>query len=294
MKTPPNPWSGQAPIAGVKHVLLVGSGKGGVGKSTVSLNLACAFKRTGLRVGILDGDIYGPSIPRMMGALNQSCAVEGNKIHPLQYFGIKLMSLGLLVEEARAVVWRGPMLFKAIGQFLRDVLWGELDLLLVDLPPGTGDVALTLAQKVPSLGAVLVCTPQNIALADAKKACDMFSQVSIKVLGAVENMGPLKVPGQEPVHLFPKGELKQFLAQLQVPLLAQLPFDPAVGQSCEAGVPLIEAEPDHAISKSFLQLAKSLQKTMPQTPQKTAKQPEHKPANSTQASGTPATEPASP
>src|SRR3569623_537123 len=192
-----NPFLAQAPIPGVKHVIAVGSGKGGVGKSTVAVNLAMALQKDGLKVGLLDADIYGPSVPRLLGAVNAKPEVtQDQKIQPVMRYGLKTMSLGFLVEESQAAVWRGPMLFKAMDQFFRDVNWGELDVLVIDLPPGTGDVGLTMAQKVPVTGAVVVCTPQNIALADAKKAMDMFERTNVRVLGVVENMAYLVNNGE--------------------------------------------------------------------------------------------------
>jgi ATP-binding protein involved in chromosome partitioning len=243
-----NPFLQQAPIAGVKHVIAVGSGKGGVGKSTVAVNLALALHRSGSPAGLLDADIYGPSIPRMLGAASAKPDVnpEDKKIQPVLRFGVKTMSLGYLVEEGMAAVWRGPMLFKAIDQFLRDVQWGELDFLIVDLPPGTGDVGLTLAQKVPVSGAVVVCTPQNVALADAKKALDMFERTNVPVLGAVENMAYLKTPSGERVQLFPKGDLDQYLEAKRIPKLAQIPFYTDIGLSGEAGVPVLESGGEEA------------------------------------------------
>lgn len=240
-----NPFLQQAPIPNVKHIIAVGSGKGGVGKSTVAVNLALALKKSGKQVGLLDADIYGPSIPRMLGVADvKPELVDGKKIAPVPAFGLKVMSMGFLVQEGLAVIWRGPMLFKAMDQFCRDVDWGTLDYLIVDLPPGTGDVALTLAQKVPVNGAVVVCTPQNIALADAKKAIDMFERINIPLLGVVENMAGLKTPSGEVIDLFPKGELDQYLQIREIPKLARLHFQPTVGQACEAGVPYLESEDD--------------------------------------------------
>jgi ATP-binding protein involved in chromosome partitioning len=237
-----NPFLQQAPISGVKKILAVGSGKGGVGKSTVSVNLACALLREGLKVGLLDADIYGPSVPRLLGAQDKRPDVnEDKKIQPVIRYGLKSMSLGYLVDEAQAAVWRGPMLFKAMDQFFRDVNWGELDVLLIDLPPGTGDVGLTMAQKVPVAGAVVVVTPQNLALADAKKALDMFERTNVPLLGVVENMSYLVTPAGEKVQLFPRGDLDQFLDVKKIPKLAQIPFLPDVGIAAEAGVPLVES-----------------------------------------------------
>lgn len=256
-----NPFTQQAPIAGVKNIIAVGSGKGGVGKSTVAVNLAMALNKMGLKVGLLDADIYGPSIPRMMGAAASGFRPEVNedkKILPVIRFGVKTMSLGYLVDEATAAVWRGPMLFKAMDQFFRDVLWGELDYLIVDLPPGTGDVALTLAQKVPVQGAIVVCTPQNVALADAKKAIDMFDRTNVRLLGVVENMAFLKTPDGETVQLFPKGDLDAFLDVKKIVKLGQIPFYPEIGMSAEAGVPLVESHSGDEEALLFTTLAKKL------------------------------------
>jgi ATP-binding protein involved in chromosome partitioning len=247
-----NPFLSQAPIPNVKHIIAIGSGKGGVGKSTLSVNLALALKKQGLKVGILDADIYGPSIPRMLGVSEiRPDLTEAKKIIPVTSYGLKLMSMGFLVAEGLAVVWRGPMLFKAMDQFFRDVEWGELDYLIVDLPPGTGDVALSLSQKVPVNGAIVVCTPQNIALADAKKAMDMFERINIPLLGVVENMAGFQTPSGEIVDLFPRGELDTYLNVKSITKLGSLPFQTSVGQSCEAGVPYLESEDD----PTYFQLA---------------------------------------
>lgn len=192
--TSANPFDQQQPIPGVKNIIAISSGKGGVGKSTVATNLAMVLSRSG-KVGLLDADIYGPSLPRMMGTLGQKPEVSAQgKIQPILRYGMKLMSIGYLVEEGAAVVWRGPMLFKALDQFLRDVQWGDLDYLVIDLPPGTGDIQLTLSQRVPVRGAIVVTTPQNIALIDAKKAIDMWSRMSVPILGVIENMSYMLSP----------------------------------------------------------------------------------------------------
>jgi ATP-binding protein involved in chromosome partitioning len=255
-----NPFERQAPVTGIKRILAVGSGKGGVGKSTVSANLALALKAEGRRVGLLDADVYGPSIPRLFGAINQKVEIspEG-KLTPLVRHGVKLMSMGFMVDENRAVVWRGPMLFKAFEQFFRDVAWGELDDLVIDLPPGTGDVALTIAQKVPVSGAIVVCTPQNLALVDAKKAVDMFAQIQVPMLGVIENMSYFQAPGSdEKVQLFPKGELNSYLDARKIPKLGELPFDPLVGLACEAGIPTVVSSSDEPVTKIFRDLARKL------------------------------------
>ncbi len=262
--TPPNPFDQQRPINGVKHILAVSSGKGGVGKSTVATNLALALSKNA-RVGLLDADIYGPSIPRMLGAMNQKPDISPDqKLQPLVRFGLRLMSIGFIIEENSAVVWRGPMLFKAMDQFLRDVQWGELDYLIVDLPPGTGDIQLSLAQKVPVAGAVIVTTPQNIALIDAKKAVDMWGRVAVPILGVVENMSYMMAPGSgEKLQLFPKGELDQYLDAKKLPKLGEVPFNPHVSLSGEAGIPIVESNPDSAEARAFFHIATALREKLP-------------------------------
>ena len=259
-QTGKNPFERQAPLKGIKHIVAVGSGKGGVGKSAVSVNLAVALKKksSALKVGLLDADLYGPSLPRMMGCLNQKPEVNpaNNKVVPLTRFGIKLMSMGFLVEEDLPVIWRGPMLFKAIDQFLKEVDWGELDYLVVDLPPGTGDVVLTLAQKVPLSGGIVVCTPQNIALVDAKKALNMLAHLKVPCLGVVENMSYFKpTPDAEPVSLFPKGQLDAYLKANNIKKIVSVPFHPDMGLSCESGIPFMESYPDSEEGLAFLKLA---------------------------------------
>ena len=254
-----NPFDQQQPIIGIKKIIAVASGKGGVGKSTVATNLALALRDYGT-VGLLDADIYGPSLPRMMGALNQKPMVtEGNKITPVSRYGIKMMSIGFLVEEGAAVVWRGPMLFKAMDQFFRDVQWGELDYLIIDLPPGTGDVQLSLVQKVPTWGAVIVTTPQNISLVDAKKAIDMFERTGVKIAGVVENMSYMLNPlNQEKIQLYPRGEINSYLDQKKIPKLSEIPFNPSVSLASEAGIPIVESHPTGVESMAFKDLAKKI------------------------------------
>ena len=255
-----NPFDQQKAIPGVKRIIAVSSGKGGVGKSTVSLNLAAALAKQGRQVGLLDADIYGPSLPRLTGTMNQKPEITSEqKIKPLIRFGIRLMSLGYLIEENSAVVWRGPMLFKAMDQFFRDVEWGELDDLIVDLPPGTGDVHLSLAQKVPVTGAVVVTTPQNIAFIDAKKAIDMWNRVNVPILGVVENMSYMINPANgEKMQLFPKGEMESFLDSKKIPKLAEIPFHTGVSLSGETGFPVVESNPSSVEALAFTALAKKL------------------------------------
>lgn len=255
-----NPFDQQKPIEGIKNILVVGSGKGGVGKSTVSVNLAASLKKMGMKVGLLDADIYGPSLPRLLGAVGQKPQIDDKgKIIPIVRQGMKLMSIGFLVEEGKAVVWRGPMLFKAMDQFFRDVDWGELDYLVIDLPPGTGDIALTAAQKVPINGAITVCTPQNLAFVDAKKAIDMFDQINVPHFGVVENMAYFKqTPEAEPVALFPRGEMSAYLETNKIEKLVEIPFHPTVGLSGEAGIPVVESTPDSEEGVAFAELAKKV------------------------------------
>ena len=261
----PSPFDKQAPVVGVKHIVAVGSGKGGVGKSTVAVNLALALKMRGARVGLLDADLYGPSLPRMMGCLQQKPDIDpsDHKIYPLSRYGLKIMSMGFLVEEEAPVIWRGPMLFKAVDQFLKDVKWGVLDYLIVDLPPGTGDVVLTLAQKTSVSGGIVVCTPQNIALVDAKKALNMLEQLNIPCLGVVENMSVFKRDeSDEPIHLFPKGQLDTYLKVNNIKKLVSIPFYTNLGLSCEAGVPFLESYGEEE-GQVFLKLADLLQQQLP-------------------------------
>lgn len=258
-----NPFDQQRPIPGVKHIIAVASGKGGVGKSTVATNLAIALSKN-FKVGLLDADIYGPSVPRMMGTLNQKPVVSADqRIEPILRYGIKMMSIGYIVDEGSAVVWRGPMLFKALDQFFRDVNWGELDYLIIDLPPGTGDIQLSLAQKLPVSGAVVVSTPQNISLVDVKKAIDMFQRVNVKILGIVENMSYMLNPATgDRIQLFPKGELDNYVTEKSFQVLSRVPFHPQVGMSGEMGIPVTESQPKSDESKSFFDLADSLSKTL--------------------------------
>ncbi|MBU2983255.1 Mrp/NBP35 family ATP-binding protein [Lentibacter algarum] len=243
--------------AGVKRVIAVGSGKGGVGKSTVSVNLAVALAREGQRVGLLDADFYGPSQPRMLGVTHRPGQSPEGKIVPPEVFGIKMMSIGLMVEEKQALVWRGPMLMGAIQQLLGDVDWGELDVLVLDLPPGTGDVQLTLGQQKVLDGAVIVSTPQDVALIDARKAIDMFDKLSIPVLGLVENMSLYICPkcGHE-AHLFGHGGVEAEAKAMKAPLLAQLPIDLDTRLGGDAGTPVAAGE--GAAAALYRELARKL------------------------------------
>ena len=254
------------PVPGVKHVILVMSGKGGVGKSTVASNLALALSRMGHSVGLLDADIYGPSIPTMFGITGQPLS-DGKQIQPLERFGIKLMSIGFLLEDPKAaVVWRGPMLHGALLQFLKDVNWGKLDFLLLDLPPGTGDVSLTLSQKVRSTGAVIVTTPQEVALQDVYKSVSMAQKVGIPLLGVVENESYFICDGCEKRHeLFGSGGGQSVADYAKAPLLGQIPLHPSVRQWGDAGTPVVQAAPESETARSFVAVATKLVENLEQS-----------------------------
>jgi ATP-binding protein involved in chromosome partitioning len=254
------------PVPAVKAVVLVMSGKGGVGKSTVASNLAVALKRMGARVGLLDADIYGPSVPTMFGVHGQPMT-DGDKIRPHERHGVKLMSIGFLLDDPKAaVVWRGPMLHGALLQFLKDVAWGELDVLLLDLPPGTGDVALTLAQRVRSTGAVIVTTPQDVALQDVYKSVSMAKKVGIPILGVVENESYFVCDGCEKRHEpFGSGGGQRIADFAEAPLLGQIPLEPSVREWGDAGTPVVEAAPGSASGRAFIALAEALVAELRQT-----------------------------
>ena len=239
----PTPQAGPQRVTGVDRILAIASGKGGVGKSTVSSNLAVALAKQGRRVGLLDADIYGPSQPRMMGVSKRPGSPDGKIIIPLQAHGVTMMSIGLMVDPAKAVVWRGPMLMGALQQMLGQVQWGELDVLIVDLPPGTGDVQLTLCQKTHLTGAIVVSTPQDVALLDARKAIDMFATLKTPVLGLIENMSTYICPqcGHE-AHIFGHGGVKAEAESIGVPFLGELPLDLSVRLAGDAGTPIAAGE----------------------------------------------------
>jgi ATP-binding protein involved in chromosome partitioning len=247
------------PVPEVKNVVLVMSGKGGVGKSTVATNLALALSRMGTRVGLLDADIYGPSIPTMLGISGRPNS-DGQRISPLERFGVKLMSIGFLLEDEKsAVVWRGPMLHGALLQFLKDVAWGPLDFLLLDLPPGTGDIALTLSQKVRASGAVVVTTPQEVALQDVYKSVSMCQKVGIPILGVVENFSYFLCDGCEKRHdLFGAGGGQKIAEYSQAPLLGQIPLTPSVREWGDAGTPVVQAAPGSPAARAFVEVAERM------------------------------------
>jgi ATP-binding protein involved in chromosome partitioning len=247
------------PVPGALHVVLVMSGKGGVGKSTTATNLALALARTGHRTGLLDADIYGPSIPTMLGVTGRPVSSDGKTIEPLERFGLKLMSIGFLLEDPKAaVIWRGPMLHGALQQFLKDVAWGDLDFLVLDLPPGTGDVALSLSQRLGVTGAIMVTTPQPVATDDVYKSVSMCKKVNIPVLGIVENMSWFVDTAGVRHELFGKGGGQAVAEFAEAPLLAQVPIDQSVREWGDKGTPVVQAAPDSEVGRVFLQLAEKL------------------------------------
>ncbi|WP_375656967.1 Mrp/NBP35 family ATP-binding protein [Bartonella sp. CM120XJJH] len=243
----------KVPIEGVRHVIAVASGKGGVGKSTMAINIALALQASGFKTGVMDADIYGPSLPRLTGLVNQKPQLIGEKkIQPLEKFGLKLMSMGFLVEEEKPVVWRGPMVMAAVTQLLRDVVWGSLDVLVVDMPPGTGDAQLTLAQQVQLTGALVVSTPQDLALVDARKAIEMFMKVNVPILGLIENMSYFIAPDTgKRYDIFGYGGARAEAERREVPFLAEIPLDAALRFSSDEGIPIFVAKPSEEHAKLY-------------------------------------------
>jgi ATP-binding protein involved in chromosome partitioning len=246
--------------AHVRHVLAVASGKGGVGKSTVSVNLACALARLGLKVGLLDADVYGPSIPRMLGLTDEPVVGAGGKLQPISVFGIKAMSIGLMVDEAAPMIWRGPMASSALNQMLNDVAWGSeaepLDVLVIDMPPGTGDIQLTLAQKVAVSGAVVVSTPQAVALIDVRRGISMFEKTHVPILGVVENMAYFTDPSTgAAIEIFGRGGARETAETLGAPFLGEVPIDIALRQACDDGKPFVIDQPDSPAGRAFMDIA---------------------------------------
>jgi ATP-binding protein involved in chromosome partitioning len=254
------------PLPAIRNIIAVASGKGGVGKSSTAVNLALALSRDGARVGILDADIYGPSIPRMLGASGQP-ETDGKRITPKQAHGLQLMSIGFLIDEETPMIWRGPMVTSALQQLLSETDWENLDYLVIDLPPGTGDIQLTLAQKIPVAGAVIVTTPQDIALLDARKALQMFRKVEVPVLGVVENMSThiCSACGHEEA-IFGSGGGQGMAEQYGIPLLGQLPLAIEIRAGLDAGRPIVSAQPDSAIAQAYLDFARRTAGALSQQP----------------------------
>jgi ATP-binding protein involved in chromosome partitioning len=253
-KPAPAPTARELPNLGT--VIAISSGKGGVGKSTVAVNLAAALAAAGRRVGLMDADVYGPNIPRMLGVVDRRPDVVQGRIQPIEAHGVKLMSLGNLVERDAAAIWRGPIIMKIIQQFLSDVEWGQLDYLLVDMPPGTGDAQLSLVQSVQVSGAIIVTTPQEVAVGDALRGAKMFERVGVNVLGIVENMSYFSCPHcGERTDIFSTGGGHRLATELGIPLLAQIPLQVRVQELCESGVPVVLAEPETPAGRALIALA---------------------------------------
>ncbi len=264
---PANPFSNQAKVPGVKRVIAIASGKGGVGKSTVAANLACALEHLGAKVGLLDCDIYGPSIPLMMGIHEKPTVSDDERLVPPVAHGVKVMSIGLLLTDDQPVIWRGPMIAKTISQFLLAVEWGDLDFLLVDLPPGTGDAQLSLCQTVPLDGGVIVTTPQEASLGVVRKGISMFQKVNVPILGIVENMSYFTAPNGERVEIFGHGGGRDEAARQNVPFLGEVPLFTEIREAGDAGMPIVVSAPNHPAGKAFLLIAETLRKLFESTAQ---------------------------
>lgn len=246
-------------VQGVKHIIAVASGKGGVGKSTTSCNLALALAAMGLRVGVLDADIYGPSMPKLFAISGKPTLAGGKTLNPMENYGVKVMSIGFLVEEDTAMIWRGPMVISAIQQMLREVLWGELDILVVDMPPGTGDAQLTMAQNVPLAGAVIVSTPQDLALIDARRGVAMFRKVEVPILGVVENMSTFICPTCGTRHdIFGHGGARAEADRIGVPFLGEIPLAMTIRETSDAGKPVVVTAPDGPHAQAYGAIAKQV------------------------------------
>ncbi|OCW59219.1 Mrp/NBP35 family ATP-binding protein [Hoeflea olei] len=246
----------KAGVPGIASIIAVASGKGGVGKSTTAVNLALGLQATGLRVGVLDADIYGPSMPRLLGISGRPAQNEDRTLKPMQNYGLKVMSMGFMVEEDTPMIWRGPMVMSALNQMLREVAWGELDLLVVDMPPGTGDAQLTMAQNVPLAGAVIVSTPQDLALIDARKGINMFAKVNVPVLGLIENMSYFVCPDCGGRHdIFGHGGARQEAARIGAPFLGEVPLAMPIRETSDAGLPVVATAPEGPHAKVYLEIA---------------------------------------
>ena len=257
-----NPFANQNKVSGVKRIIAIASGKGGVGKSTCSANVACALTHLGAKVGLLDCDIYGPSIPLMMGVHEKPTVNEAERLVPPTAHGVKVMSIGLLVTDDQPVIWRGPMITKTIQQFLLAVEWGDLDFLLVDLPPGTGDALLSLCQTVPLDGGVIISTPQEASLGVVRKGIAMFRKVNVPILGIVENMSYFTAPNGERVEIFGHGGGKEEAARQNVPFFGEVPIFTEIREGGDRGMPIVVSTPNHSAGKAFIQIAETLRKNL--------------------------------
>lgn len=256
--------AGTTRIEGIRHIIAIASGKGGVGKSTVAANLAVALEKTGARVGLCDCDIYGPSVSLMFGTRDRPTATEENRIIPIEQYNLKLMSMGFLLDDSAPAILRGPMVTRYTQQFLRQVEWGELDYLVLDLPPGTGDIQLTIVQTVALAGAIIVTTPQEVALIDARKASTMFEKVNVPVLGLIENMSYFESPSDgKRYDIFGSGGGAREAKRLRVPLLGQIPIDIATRESGDRGMPIVGEKGDSPVGAEFMRIARELRGTLP-------------------------------
>ncbi len=260
---PGGPTPKAAGVPGVKQIIAVASGKGGVGKSTTTANLSVALATLGLKVGVLDADIYGPSVPKIFGITGKPRLVSGRTLAPMEAFGLKIMSIGFLIDEETPMIWRGPMVISAITQMLREVAWGELDVLVVDMPPGTGDAQLTMAQQTPLAGAVIVSTPQDLALLDARRGVAMFKKVEVPILGIVENMSYFICPecGTRS-DIFAHGGARHEAERLGVPFLGEVPLAMPIRETSDSGRPIVASDPDSAHAKAYLAIARQVMASM--------------------------------
>jgi ATP-binding protein involved in chromosome partitioning len=246
-------------LPSIAAIVAVASGKGGVGKSTTAANLAVALAKLGKRVALFDADIFGPSMPRMLGLSGKKPHSDGRKVYPLENHGVKVMSIGFMVAEDDPIIWRGPMVMGALEQMLKDVEWGDIDVMIVDMPPGTGDTQLTMSQRVPLSGAVIVSTPQDIALLDARKGLNMFKRVEVPILGVIENMSHYICPScGHRDDIFSSGGAKKAAGELDADVLGEIPLDIRIRETSDEGTPIVIAEPDSAYSKAYLEIAQRL------------------------------------
>ncbi|OWV85018.1 sodium:proton antiporter [Rhizobium sp. R72] len=265
------PRAGKLGVPGIGAIIAVASGKGGVGKSTTAVNLALGLQANGLRVGILDADIYGPSMPRLLKISGRPTQIDGRIINPMENYGLKVMSMGFLVDEETAMIWRGPMVQSALMQMLREVAWGELDVLVVDMPPGTGDAQLTMAQQVPLAGAVIVSTPQDLALVDARKGLNMFKKVEVPVLGIVENMSYFIAPDTGSRYdIFGHGGARKEAERIGVPFLGEVPLTMNIRETSDAGTPLVATEPNGIVAGIYREIAAKVWQQLGGQPQRAA------------------------
>ncbi|MBB3394093.1 MULTISPECIES: iron-sulfur cluster carrier protein ApbC [unclassified Rhizobium] len=265
------PRAGKLGVPGINAIIAVASGKGGVGKSTTAVNLALGLQANGLRVGILDADIYGPSMPRLLKISGRPTQIDGRIINPMENYGLKVMSMGFLVDEETAMIWRGPMVQSALMQMLREVAWGELDVLVVDMPPGTGDAQLTMAQQVPLAGAVIVSTPQDLALVDARKGLNMFKKVEVPVLGIVENMSYFIAPDTGTRYdIFGHGGARREAERIGVPFLGEVPLTMNIRETSDAGTPLVATEPKGIVAGIYREIAAKVWQQLGGQPQRAA------------------------